>query len=292
MTAASHTTGSEPKSSGEASARTQSTDKVITLSVDCGGGGIKATLLDAGGFGRGNAIRTTVPYPFAPKDMLDVVEAQAKELGKFDRITLGMPGMIRHGVVVYTPHYIRRAGPHTKILPQLEDAWENLDLQTALEVRFGVPALVLNDAEVAAAGVVSGQGLELVLTLGTGLGSAFLDDGRLAPHLEISHAPMKWGLVYDDVVGENERLRLGDAAWSRRVLRAVESLWPVFRWDQLYIGGGNSSRITESVRAKMPGVHFIPNMAGMNGGVRAWSMADPHPTTVVNRSVGVSFRWD
>ncbi|MFP7697186.1 ROK family protein [Trueperella sp. LYQ143] len=249
----------------------------LTLCIDCGGGGIKSTLLDAGGFQCSDVVRTPVPYPFSPNDLINVIDQQIRDVSpdaslSFSRITLGMPGMIRHGVVVYTPHYIRRAGPHTRILPQLEEAWTGQDMQTALEVHYGVPALVLNDAEVAAAGVVRGQGLELVLTLGTGLGSAFLDNGRLAPHLEISHAPMRWGLVYDDVVGEHERLRLGDSAWSRRVLKAIESLWPIFRWDTLYLGGGNAARITDSVRSRMPGVIFVPNMAGMNGGVRAWSM--------------------
>ena len=80
----------------------------------------------------------------------------------------------------------------------------------------------------------------------------------------------------DDVVGEAERIRLGDSAWSRRVLRAIDSLWPVFRWDKLYIGGGNSARISTGVRAKFDeNVIFIPNAAGMNGGVRAWALARP-----------------
>ncbi|QOR47158.1 ROK family protein [Trueperella pecoris] len=255
----------------------QSHGHPITLAVDCGGGGIKSCILDAGGFQRSDVVRTQVPYPFSPEDLLQVVAQQLEDLGsgtppRIDRITLGMPGMIRHGVVVYTPHYIRRAGPHTRILPNLEHAWTGQDMQSALEARFGVPALVLNDAEVAAAGIVSGKGLELVLTLGTGLGSAFLDNGVLAPHLEVSHATVRWGLTYDDILGEHERLRLGDSAWSRRVLKAMESLWPVFRWDQLYIGGGNAARVTDSVRARMPGVNWVPNMAGMNGGVRAWSM--------------------
>ena len=115
------------------------------------------------------------------------------------------------------------------------------------------------------------------MTLGTGLGCAFVDGGRLAPHLEISHAQMRWGLTYDDVVGEAERIRLGDSAWSRRVLRAIDTLWPVFRWDRLYIGGGNSPRISPAARSRLgENVLFIPNAAGMNGGVRAWALAKPH----------------
>lgn len=247
-----------------------------TLAVDCGGGGIKTALFDAAGFQLGSPQRTAVRYPFSPTDLLAIVGEHAATFDGFERITLGMPGMIRHGIVVYTPHYIRRSGPHTKIEPELATAWGNLDMEASLRAQFGVPALVLNDAEVAAAGVVTGEGCELVLTLGTGLGSALVDDGRLAPHLEMSHAQMRWGLTYDDVVGESERMRLGDSAWSRRVLRAIDTLWPIFRWDHLYIGGGNSSRISTSVRAKLgDNVVIIPNAAGMNGGVRAWSMAKP-----------------
>ncbi|MBE6483314.1 MAG: ROK family protein [Actinomycetaceae bacterium] len=251
--------------------------KPRTLAVDCGGGGIKSCILDAGGFQIGPPQRTALRYPLSPDDLLGIVADHAQSLGEFDRITLGMPGMIRHGVVVYTPHYIRRSGPHTKIVPELAEAWDHLDMAAVLEERFAVPALVLNDAEVAAAGVVSGRGSELVITLGTGLGSALVDDGQLAPHLELSHAPMRWGLTYDDVIGEAERIRLGDSAWSRRVLRALEYLWPVFRWDRLYLGGGNSARISPTVRARLgDNVSFIPNAAGMNGGVRAWSLARPH----------------
>lgn len=221
---------------------------------------------------------------------MGIVKKHASRVDGFERITLGMPGMIRHGVVVYTPHYIRKAGPHTKILPELATAWEDLDLSRSLEATFGVPSLVLNDAEVAAAGVVSGNGIELMVTLGTGLGTALLDNGKLAPHLEISHAPMRWGLTYDDVIGEAERIRLGDTAWSRRVLRAIESLWPVFRWDKLYLGGGNSARIVLSVRGKLgDNVVFVPNAAGMNGGVRAWAMTDA-PTEVVETTENEA--WD
>lgn len=246
-----------------------------TLAVDCGGGGIKTSLLDGNGFQIGSPQRTPVRYPFSPEDLFTIISEHAAAHKNFDRITVGMPGMIRRGIVVYTPHYIRVAGPHTKIDPNLETAWNGLDMQSTLAERFSVPALVLNDAEVAAAGVVSGEGSELVLTFGTGMGCAFIDGGKLAPHLEMSHAQMRWGLTYDDVVGEAERIRMGDAAWSRRILRAINTLWPVFRWDRLYLGGGNSSRIHPAIRSRFPeNVIIIPNEAGMNGGVRAWAFVD------------------
>ena len=57
---------------------------------------------------------------------------------------------------------------------------------------------------------------------------------------------MRWGLTYDDYIGEHERLRLGDVHWSRRIRRVVDGLRPMYMWDRLYLGGGNSKRITAS----------------------------------------------
>lgn len=179
--------------------------------------------------------------------------------------------MIRGGRVISTPHYVCTAGPRTRVLPELVELWAGFDMTAAVEGALGVPALVLNDAEVHGYGLVSGQGLEMVLTLGTGLGNAVFLDGVLAPHMELSQAPGKWGLTYDEYLGEHERIRLGDSHWSRRVRTVVEGLYPVFMWDRLYIGGGNARRITPLAAARFGAeVRLAPNFAGLAGGVRAW----------------------
>lgn len=245
-----------------------------TLAVDCGGGGIKASVLDAAGTLHAPPVRVPTPYPLPPTRLVDTIAGMAQSLPRFDRATVGMPGMIRHGVVVATPHYVTRSGPRTTVLPELVDAWSGCDIRALLEARLEAPTLVLNDAEVHGAGVVSGTGVELVLTLGTGLGSALFDGGRLAPHLEWSQAPVRWGLSYDAYIGQTERTRLGDAMWSRRVRRVVDGLRPVFRWDRLYLGGGNARRVTPAVLDKLgDDVVVVPNEAGIVGGVRAWSLA-------------------
>lgn len=246
---------------------------VLTLAVDCGGGGVKASVLDAAGTMHAAPVRVPTPYPLPPTRLVDVVHDIAGRLPRADRATVGMPGMIRHGVVIATPHYVTRAGPRTAVDPDLVELWSGFDMAAALRERLGVPALVLNDAEVHGAGVVSGSGLELVLTLGTGLGSALFHGGVLAPHLELSHAPVRRGTTYDGWLGEHERRRLGDGLWSRRVLRAVAGLRPVFLWDRLYVGGGNSRRIRPAALAEMgDDVVVVPNSAGIVGGVRAWDL--------------------
>jgi len=245
----------------------------LTLSVDCGGSGIKAGVLDASGTAHAPSVRIDTPYPLSPQRLVRTVADLARELPSAGRLSLGMPGMIRHGVVVTTPHYVNRAGPRTRTLPELVDAWTDHDLAASLERELGLPTIVVNDAELHGAGVIAGAGLELVLTLGTGLGSAHFDGGRLAPHLELSHAPVRRGTTYDAYIGEPERRRLGDALWSRRVLRVVEGLVPVFRWDRLYLGGGNASRLTAPVLDRLgPDVVVVPNSAALVGGVRAWRL--------------------
>jgi len=244
-----------------------------TLAVDCGGTGIKASVLDEAGTMRAKELRVPTPYPLSTDRFLETVDGLASQLPTADRATVGMPGMIRHGVVIVTPHYVTEAGPRSRPVPSLVDQWTGFDASSALTGHLGIPTLVLNDAEVHGAGVVTGVGLELVLTLGTGLGCALFDGGRLAPHLELSQAPVRWGLSYDTYIGDKERKRLGPAFWSRRVRRVVDALRPVFVWDRLYLGGGNARVITPEVLAALgDDVVVVPNSAGIVGGVRAWEL--------------------
>lgn len=247
--------------------------EILTLAVDCGGGGIKASVLDEKGTMIAPAVRTATPYPLPPGLLIDTIADLGRHLPNASRVTVGMPGMIRHGVVIATPHYITKDGPRSKVLPDLVEQWARFDMRRSLEDVFGIPVLVLNDAEVAGAGCITGTGLEMIITLGTGLGNAIFDAGRLAPHTEISQGPIRWGLTYDDYLGEHERLRLGDAHWSRRVRRVVTSLRPMYLWDRLYIGGGNGVRITPAQREQLgEDVVIVPNDAGIRGGVRAWDV--------------------
>ena len=217
--------------------------------------------------------RTPTPYPLPPQLLVDIVVELASALPSATRVTMGMPGMIRHGVVIATPHYITKEGPRSRTLPSLVEQWDHFDMGRAIGAALGLPTKVLNDAEVAGAGVVTGTGLEMIITLGTGLGNAVFDGGNLAPHVEISQGPVRWGMTYDDYVGEHERLRLGDAHWSRRIRRVVEGLRPMYMWDRLYIGGGNSKRITPGQLARMGSdVVIVPNDAGIIGGVRSWEL--------------------
>ncbi len=245
----------------------------MTLAVDCGGGGIKASVVDGRGTLIAPARRTPTPYPLPPELLVKTVVDLAAALPPATRVTMGVPGMIRHGVVITTPHYITRDGPRSKVLPELVEAWAHFDMRREIRDALGLPTVVLNDAEVAGAGVITGTGLEMIITLGTGLGNAVFDGGVLSPHVEVSQGFVRWGLTYDDYIGEHERLRLGDGHWSRRVRRIVEGLRPMYLWDRLFLGGGNSKRITASTLSRIGDeIVVVPNDAGLIGGVRSWEL--------------------
>jgi polyphosphate glucokinase len=246
-----------------------------TLTIDCGGGSIKAAVLDASGTMRSAPIRVPTPYPLTTELFMQTLTQLANQLPKAARATVGIPGMIRHGVVISTPHYVTKTGPRSIVLPELVDQWRGFDARSQLSESFGIPTLVLNDAEVHGAGVVAGSGLEVVLTLGTGLGYALFDGGKLAPHLELSQAPVRFQQTYDTYVGETERKRLGDLFWSRRVRKLIDGLRPVFVWDRLYLGGGNARMIKAEIIEKLgDDVVVVPNSAALVGGVRAWQVVE------------------
>jgi polyphosphate glucokinase len=152
----------------------------------------------------------------------------------------------------------------------------------ALEDALGAPTRVVNDAEMQGAAVVRGRGLELVVTLGTGCGTGVFLDGRLAPHLELGQHPLRKDRTYDEVLGDAARRRMGNARWNQQVARAVRTLDVLLRFDRLYLGGGNSRRVTVELG---PNVELIGNIAGILGGARLWdtdltcdAITRPQPT--------------
>ena len=112
-----------------------------------------------------------------------------------------------------------------------------------------------------------GGRVELVLTLGTGLGSALFSRGQLVPNLELGHHPFKKGKTYEERVCDAELKRLGKKHWSRRVAEAIDTLAPIFNYRVLHLGGGNA----EHLRVKLPkNVKIFTNVDGMTGGLRLW----------------------
>jgi polyphosphate glucokinase len=238
-----------------------------TLAIDIGGTGLKASVLDAKGTMLVDRVRVPTAYPLAPQNLLDTLRTLVAPLPAYDRISAGFPGMVRGGRVISAPHFITKDGPGTRTVPLLVAAWSGYDLAAALEKELGKPARVANDADLQGAAVVKGQGLEVVITLGTGLGTAVFQDGHLAPHIELAHHPFRKGETYDEQVGEDARKRIGNKKWNTRVRRAVKNIDELLFFDHLYVGGGNAVHLNIDLGPKAT---VVDNSAGITGGLKLW----------------------
>jgi polyphosphate glucokinase len=224
----------------------------VTLSIDIGGSGIKAMLLNARGKPISARERIVTPAVPTPSAVLRALETLRSQLAGFDRVSVGFPGVVKRGV--------------TYVAVNLHPKWANFPLERELEKRWKKPVRVANDASVQGYGAVKGHGVEMLLTLGTGMGSAIFTDGKLCPGLELGHHPWR-EKTYEDYLGRRGLDKYGKKVWNKRLQEAIEQTSATFNWDHLYLGGGNTKKIT----FKLPkNVSIVSNEDGILGGVKLW----------------------
>jgi polyphosphate glucokinase len=224
-----------------------------TLAIDVGGTGLKASVLDQAGKMLADRIRVATPYPCPPKVLIQTLVALVAPFPVFDRISVGFPGVVREGRTLTAPHFGDRL-------------WRDFPLAAALTKRLGKPVRLLNDAEIQGFGIVKGRGLEVVLTLGTGAGTAVFRDGVLMPHLELAQHPIHDNQTYNDYIGSEALRRKGAKKWNRRVRKTIKILNSLLHYDVLYLGGGNGVKVIDPPRE----VRVESNQAGITGGIRLW----------------------
>jgi polyphosphate glucokinase len=225
-----------------------------TLAVDIGGSHLKASVLDSAGAETTPHVAVVTPHPAPPDRVLALLEDMVRALPPFDRVSIGFPGAVKDGRVLTAPN--------------LGSAdWHGYPLAAELARRWSRPARMLNDAEVQGLGVIEGKGIECVLTLGTGFGSALYRDGEVAPHLELGQHPFRNGKTYDQYVGAAALERKGARKWNKRVRRVIDIVATLLNYDRLYLGGGNAARIDFELP---PHVTIVSNEAGITGGIRLW----------------------
>ncbi|HEU0033436.1 MAG TPA: ROK family protein [Kofleriaceae bacterium] len=233
-----------------------------TLAIDIGGTGVKALILDPSGTPLTERARLETPKPATPDAVLDTIGSLLESLGEFDRVSVGFPGVVVDGV--------------TMTGVNLHADWQGFDLAKALAERTGRPVRVCNDAGVQGYGVIEGVGVEMILTLGTGMGCGVYCDGRYVPNLELAHHPFGHGTgkTYEEYVGAKALDKIGKKKWNKRVRRVIEQVLPIWNPRKLYIGGGNSKKLTIELP---PNVTIVPNVAGLLGGIRLWGDPKPSP---------------
>jgi polyphosphate glucokinase len=227
------------------------------LCIDVGGSGLKAAVISTDGIYLTEHVRVNTPKERKPNEIVDVLAGMVAPLEAFDAATVGFPGVVKEGKVISAPNFGTKN-------------WKGFGLAAAMRKRLKRPVLLLNDADVQGLAAIRGKGLELVCTLGTGLGTAWFRDGELLPHIDVAHLTMHKKDDFDVLLGDKTRHKIGQHHWSRRVKKLIAVLERVFNYDHLYLGGGNSRWVTFKLPPK---VSRVCNDAGIEGGALAWRNA-------------------
>ncbi len=228
------------------------------LSIDIGGTFIKATVLNQKGDLLKDYKKVKTPDSASPEKILEAIQNLVKDFQNYDMVSVGFPGYIKKGVVFTAPNLGT-------------DLWKGVNLNKLLSSTLNKPVRIVNDADMQGLGVVSEKGLEMVITLGTGFGTALLMDGHLLPHLELAHHPVTKNKTYDDYIGDAAFKKIGEEKWNKRMERVLTILKTVFNYDRLYIGGGNSAKLNFKLDKN---IKLITNEDGIKGGTRLWQLDD------------------
>jgi polyphosphate glucokinase len=227
-------------------------DKI--LSIDIGGSRIKATILDPEGNMLMDFQKIATPANPEPGNVIQAILDLTQNFQDYHRVSVGFPGYTRMGIV------------HTA--PNLgTPKWSGVNLSRLLNDVLDRPVRVLNDADMQGLGVIKGDGLEMVITLGTGFGTAVFLEGSLLPHLEIAHHPVSKDRTYDEYIGDRALLDVGLEKWNKRLKKVIGILHTVFNYDHLFIGGGNSKKISFDIDET---ITLVSNSDGIKGGAKVW----------------------
>ncbi len=206
------------------------------LGIDIGGSGIKGAVVDvASGELVSERLRVPTPDPSTPAA---VAAAVAELVSQFDwqgPIGCGFPAIIRDGVA--------------KSAANIDAGWIDTDVAMLLQQSTGCPCLVINDADAAGLAEMrfgSGKGRNgtvIVITIGTGLGSAFFNDGVLFPNTELGHLRLKTGPAERYAsAAVRKKEDLSWKAWSKRLNKFFAQVERLFSPELIIIGGGISRK--------------------------------------------------
>ncbi|HET6240391.1 MAG TPA: ROK family protein [Arthrobacter sp.] len=240
------------------------------IGIDIGGTGIKGGIVDLKkGKLIGERVRIPTPQPSTPESVIEAVAQVVAQLSARpeapaadSHVGVTFPGIIQHGVV------------HSAA--NVDKSWLETDIDALLTARLGRPVQVINDAD--AAGLAearygAGEGVSgtvLVITLGTGIGSAFIFNGKLVPNAELGHLEIDG---YDAETRASavarERLGLSWEEYSVLLQRYFSHVEFLFSPELFIVGGGISKRADEYLPRLKLRTRIVPaelkNDAGIVG---------------------------
>jgi polyphosphate glucokinase len=238
------------------------------LGIDIGGSGIKGAPVDVGkGVLTSERFRIPTPEPSTPDDVAGVVAEIVRHFVWKGPVGCTFPAIVQHGV--------------THSAANVDPGWMHFDAEPFLQQKTGCPLRLVNDADAAGLaeasfGAAKGvPGVVLVLTFGTGIGSALLMDGKLVPNLELGHLEIR-GKDAEKRASDLVRAQrdLSWSKWARRVNEFLARLELYFSPDLFVIGGGVSKNYAkfggylQAERAKIVPAQLL-NEAGIVGAALA-----------------------
>ena len=240
---------------------------MTVLGIDIGGSGIKGAPVDTdAGSLADERFRLETPRPATPDAVVSVFCEVAAHWKGNDPIGVTFPGVVRHGVI----------GTAANMHPD----WVGVDAAALFTDRTSRRAVVLNDAD--AAGVAEMafgagrdvRGVVLLLTFGTGIGSALFLDGRLVPNTELGHLELNG---QDAELHASDRIReekdLGWEDWASRVQDYVQVVERLLSPDLIILGGGVSKKADRFLPYVTVNTPVVPAVLQNNAGIVGAAMA-------------------
>jgi polyphosphate glucokinase len=246
-------------------------ETVDVLGIDIGGSGIKAAPVNpATGEMTADRFRMDTPVPAKPKEVTEVIKAITSHFNWKDRIGCGFPGIVRSGVIYSAVN--------------INDKWIGVNAAELFSHATGCEVRVINDADAAGlaemtfgAGRENHKGVVLLLTLGTGIGSAVFVDGKLLPNTEFGHLELDGkDLEKRASAAVRDRKHLSWEEWGGRVNRAMQHLEMLISPDLIIVGGGVSKDYKKFFPYLKLAANVVPaqmrNQAGIIGAGLTWAV--------------------
>jgi polyphosphate glucokinase len=216
-------------------------DAGVVLAIDIGATNVKFCHVDRNGNLLEGPKRRPTPYPCSPARLIEML-VERIEASEGDRVGVGFPGEFRDGHVIQPGNLSRPGGVTTEKDPVLDEQWRGFGLQSAIRDATKRDVRVVNDATLAAFGSCDGVGVELVLTLGTGLGLALSIGGVMQKVRDVGAEIFIDGKTFDQSVGERSR-SLDENRWGELLVLAVKNFAKEFGVTKVHLAGGNARRV-------------------------------------------------
>ena len=239
------------------------TAQQTAFGIDIGGSGMKAAPVDlASGTLARERLKIATPQPSTPAAMADVVTKLLDHFEWSGPAGVTFPGVVHHGIA--------------KTAANIDKSWMNTDIDAVFTAASGRDVKVINDADAAGLaemryGAGRGRnGVVMMFTFGTGLGSALFLDGKLVPNTELGHMELD-GKEAEKRAAASARDREGLSwkVWAERVDRYLERIVFLFSPDLIIVGGGVSRKADKWLPLIDAGVEIVPaaltNDAGIVG---------------------------